>query len=473
MSFKVKESNEKEAVLEITIAPEEFEKAVQKSYIKNIKHFNIPGFRKGKAPRKFVEKYYGEGVFYEDAVNAIVPDAYEDALTESKLDVVSQPTIDIEKIGAEDGLVFTAKVTLKPVVEIDGYKGIKVSKKEYTVKAEDVQREISTLQERTARVVEVTDRAIENGDIVNIDFEGFCDGVAFEGGKGENYDLTIGSGQFIPGFEEQLIGKNKDEETEVNVTFPEEYHAEELKGKPATFKVKIHKISKKELPELDDEFAKDVSSFDTFDALKKDIEEKLKEQADLRTKSEFENNAIEEVVKLMKADIPDCMIEQKIDTLIQDFEQRLAQQGLSVDKYMEYTGMEKDAFRDQFKERAESQVKTSLALEAIGKKENIEISDAEVEEELKKLAESYKMELDVLKKYINPEELKADMILQKAIDFITENAQMEVVKEKKTASKSTSAKKTVAKKTVKKEEKPEASETTEEKPKRGRKKKEE
>ena len=470
MSFKVKESNEKEAVLEITVAPEEFEKAVQKSYIKNIKHFNIPGFRKGKAPRKFVEKYYGEGVFYEDAVNAIVPDAYDNALLESKLDVVSQPSIDIEKIGGEDGLVFTAKVTLKPVVEIDGYKGIKVSKIEYTVKAEDVQKEISTLQERTARVVEVTDRAVEKDDIANIDFEGFCDGAAFEGGKGENYDLTIGSGQFIPGFEEQLIGKTTGEETEVNVTFPEEYHAEELKGKDATFKVKINKISKKELPELDDEFSKDVSSFDTFDELKKDIEAKLKEQADLRTKNEFENNAIDEVVKLMKADIPDCMIEQKIDALIQDFEQRLSQQGLTVDKYIEYTGMDKDVFRGQFKERAESQVKTSLALEAIGKKEKIEISDAEVEEELKKLAESYKMELDVVKKYINPEDLKKDLILQKAIDFITENAEVEIVKEKKTA-----AKKTAAKKTAKKEEAEasESSETTEEKPKRGRKKKEE
>ena len=403
-------------------------------------------------------------------MNAIVPDAYDNALLESKLDVVSQPSIDIEKIGGEDGLVFTAKVTLKPVVEIDGYKGIKVSKIEYTVKAEDVQKEISTLQERTARVVEVTDRAVEKDDIANIDFEGFCDGAAFEGGKGENYDLTIGSGQFIPGFEEQLIGKTTGEETEVNVTFPEEYHAEELKGKDATFKVKINKISKKELPELDDEFAKDVSSFDTFDELKKDIEAKLKEQADLRTKNEFENNAIDEVVKLMKADIPDCMIEQKIDALIQDFEQRLSQQGLTVDKYIEYTGMDKDVFRGQFKERAESQVKTSLALEAIGKKEKIEISDAEVEAELKKLAESYKMELDVVKKYINPEDLKKDLILQKAIDFITENAEVEIVKEKKTA-----AKKTAAKKTAKKEEAEasESSETTEEKPKRGRKKKEE
>ena len=252
MSFKVKESNEKEAVLEITVAPEEFEKAVQKSYIKNIKHFNIPGFRKGKAPRKFVEKYYGEGVFYEDAVNAIVPDAYDNALLESKLDVVSQPSIDIEKIGGEDGLVFTAKVTLKPVVEIDGYKGIKVSKIEYTVKAEDVQKEISTLQERTARVVEVTDRAVEKDDIANIDFEGFCDGAAFEGGKGENFSLELGSHTFVPGFEEQLVGVKAGDEKDLDITFPEDYH-KDLAGKAVVFKVKVHEVKEKEIPALDDE----------------------------------------------------------------------------------------------------------------------------------------------------------------------------------------------------------------------------
>ena len=470
MSVQVENLEKNMAKLTIEVAAEEVEKAIQAAYLKEKGKISMPGFRKGKVPRKMIEKMYGEAVFYEDAANTLIQENYPAAVEESGIDIVSRPTIDVVQIESGKPFIFTAEVAVRPEVKLGKYLGVQVTKIDTSVSDEEVEAAVEKERNNNARTVTVTDRPIANGDTAVIDFEGFVDGVAFEGGKGENHPLEIGSHSFIDTFEDQLVGKNAGDEVEVNVTFPEEYHAEELKGKDATFKVKINKISKKELPELDDEFAKDVSSFDTFDELKKDIEAKLKEQADLRTKNEFENNAIDEVVKLMKADIPDCMIEQKIDALIQDFEQRLSQQGLTVDKYIEYTGMDKDVFRGQFKERAESQVKTSLALEAIGKKEKIEISDAEVEEELKKLAESYKMELDVVKKYINPEDLKKDLILQKAIDFITENAEVEIVKEKKTA-----AKKTAAKKTAKKEEAEvsESSETTEEKPKRGRKKKEE
>lgn len=473
MNYSIKENTKKEATLEIVVSNEEFAKGLDFAFNKNKKYFSIPGFRKGKVPRKMVEKYYGVEVLYEDAVNEIIPSKYEEAAVDSKLDIVSKPEIDITSISVEEGFVFTAKVVLKPEVEIDGYKGIKAQKNEYTVKDEDIEKEIDALKEKTARIIEKEDGTVENGDIVNINYEGFCDGVAFDGGKAENYDLTIGSGQFIPGFEEALIGASIGD-TEINVTFPEEYHAEDLKGKPAVFKITVNKISKKEYAELNDDFAKDVSEFDTFAELKEDIKKKLEESAEQRTKQEFENNVLEQVNELVKVDIPDCMIEERIDSLANDFEYRLKSQGLELPKYLEYTGMDEAAFRAQFKERAESQVKMSLALSEIAVKENIEVTEEDVEAELQKMADSYKMEVDKIKQFINPEDVKADLKLSKTVDFIVANA-VAGKPAKKTAAKKTTAKKSVtkkdtaeekttAKKTVAKKTTAKKAETDDEKP---------
>jgi len=459
MNYSIKESTKKEATLEIVVSKEEFEKGLEFAFNKNKKHFAIPGFRKGKVPRKMVEKYYGVEVLYEDAVNEIIPGKYEEAAEDSKLDIISRPEVDIISISVEEGFVFTAKVYLKPEVEIDGYKGIKAPKNEYTVKDEDIEREIDALKEKTVRIVEKEDGAVENGDIANIDYEGFCDGVAFEGGKGENFDLTIGSGQFIPGFEDALIGAKKGETKDLNVTFPEEYHAEELKGKAVVFKTTVNKISKKEYAELNDDFAKDVSEFDTFKELKEDIEKKLKENADARTKQEFENSVLEQVTDLVKVDIPDCMIEDRIDALANDFEYRIKSQGMELSKYLEYTGMDNSSFRNQFKERAEAQVKMSLALTEIANKENIEVTDEDIEKELQKMADAYNMEIDKIKQFINPDDIKNDLKMQKTVDFVVENAVVGEAPKKKatTAKKATTTKKTTAKKS-------DAEAETEEKP---------
>lgn len=449
MNYSIKENTKKEATLEIVVSSEEFQKGLDFAFNKNKKYFSIPGFRKGKVPRKMVEKYYGVEVLYEDAVNEIIPAKYEEAAIDSKLDIVSKPEVDITSISVEEGFVFTAKVTLKPEVEIKGYKGIKAKKNEYTVKSDEVNKEIDALKEKTARIIEKEDGEVEKGDIVNIDYEGFCEGVAFDGGKSENFDLTIGSGQFIAGFEDALVGA-KLGETEINVKFPKEYHAEELKGKDATFKIKVNKISKKEYPELDDDFAKDVSEFDTFKELKADIKKKLTENAKQRTKQEFENAVLEKVVELVKVEIPDCMIEERCESLANDFAYRLQSQGMELSKYLEYTGMTDAAFKNQFKDRAESQVKMTLALSEIAKKEKIEASDKDVEKELAKMAESYNMEVDKIKQFINPDDLKEDLKMSKTVEFLVDNAVADEEAEKKPAQKKTTAKKETEKAPAKK-----------------------
>lgn len=422
MSVKVEKLETNLVELEIEIDKEAFESAMQRSYIKNIKHFNIPGFRKGKAPRKMVEKMYGKEIFYDDAINFVFPDAYEAAIKEAKVEPVSRPEVDIKQFPDEENcLVLTAKITVKPDVKISKFETIDVKKPEYPVTDEDVENELKRRQEQNARIITVEDRAAQDGDTVVIDFEGFVDDVAFEGGKGENYELTLGSGQFIPGFEEQLVGKNIGEETDVNVTFPEEYHAPELAGKPAVFKVTVHGIKAKELPELDDEFAKD-SDFDTLDELKADILAKLKENAEKREKQELENEVIDFVVDKMKADIPEIMYENRIDELVRDFEMRLSYQGMSVEKYLEYAGMDMAAFRGQFKEQAERQVKGMLALEAMAKKEKIKALKDDVAKEYEKLAEQYKMDVDKVKSFVNEEDLKKDIVTNKTIDALLEKA---------------------------------------------------
>ena len=448
MNYSIKENTKKEATLEIVVSSEEFAKGLDFAFNKNKKYFSIPGFRKGKVPRKMVEKYYGVEVLFEDAVNEIIPEKYQEAAADCKLDIVSKPEVDITSISVEEGFVFTAKVTLKPEVKIKDYKGIKATKNEYPVKSDAVNREIDALKEKTVRIIERENGKVEKGDIVNIDYEGFCDGVAFPGGKAEGFDLTIGSGQFIPGFEDALIGSELGA-TEIEVKFPDEYHAEELKGKPATFKVTINKISYKEYPELDDDFAKDVSEFDTFKELKADIKKKLTAEAKQRAEQEFENAVIEKLLDVVKVEVPECMIEERIENLANDYAYRLKSQGMELSQYLQFTGMTEESFKAQFKDRAESQVKVSLALEEIAKIEKIEATDKDVEKEFEKMAEAYNMEVDKIKQFINAEDVKADLKMNKTVEFVVKNAVVEEAQEteKKPAAKKTATKKTAAKKT--------------------------
>lgn len=446
MSVKVEKTEKNMVELEFEVSKEDFESAVQRSYIKNVKSINIPGFRKGKAPRKIIEGMYGKEVFYDDAINFVFPDAYEAAIKEAKLEPVSRPEVDIKQFPTEElNLILSAKVTVKPDVKIAKFDKIEAEKPEYPVSDEDVDAELKRRQSQNARVITVEDRAAEKGDTVVVDFEGFCDGVAFEGGKGENYSLELGSGQFIPGFEDQLIGANAGDDVEVNVTFPEEYHAPELAGKPALFKVKVHSITTKELPEIDDEFAKDVSEFDTIDELKKDIKTKLEENNDKRAKQEFENNVIDFIISNMKADIPEIMYENRIDDMVRDFEMRLSYQGMNIDKYLEYTGMDMTAFRGQFKEQAEKQVKGMLALEAMAKKEKIKALKDDVTKEYEKLAEQYKMDVEKIKSFVSEEDLKKDIVTNKTIDALLAMASGETApadeKEEKETKKKSAAKK--------------------------------
>jgi len=424
MSVKLEKIENNIANLKIEVDNETFKVGMQKSYKKNVGRYNVPGFRKGKAPMKIIEQAYGEGVFYEDAINFVCPDAYDKAIEELNLEPVDRPEIDVEQIGSNENLIFLAKVTLKPQVKLGKYKGIEIKKVEYNVSDEDVTAEISKLQEKGARVITVEGEAIKNEDIATIDFEGFKDGVAFEGGAGTDFDLTIGSGQFIPGFEEQLIGKNTGEEVLVNVTFPEDYQAEELKGADAEFKVTIKAIKRKELPALDDEFAKDVSEFDTFDALKEDLKSKLEKQAADRQKGETENAAVEAATETIEVEIPDCMISSQLESMMRDYDMRLSQQGLSLQKYMEMTGSTVDSFKEQFKPQAEKQVKTTLALEAIGKEEKFEATDEETEAEYQKIADGYKMPIDDIKKYIPISDLKQELITKKVVEFLVANAKI-------------------------------------------------
>ena len=408
----------------LTIAAADFNGALDSSFKKNVKKITVPGFRKGKAPRKLIEKTYGEGVFYEDAIDMVFPKAYEEAVKELDLTPVDSPSVDIKEIGEGKDLVIDVKVTLKPEFELGEYKGIKLKEIVHNVSDDDVEAELKQKQERGSRLVAVEDRAVENGDITNINFEGFVDDVAFPGGKGENYDLTIGSGQFIPGFEEQIIGKNIGEEFDVNVTFPEEYHAEELKGKPAVFKVKVNNIQYKELPELDDEFAKDVSEFDTLDELKADIKAKLEERAAENTKIEKENAVMDALTEATEISVPDCMIESRIADIIRENNMRMQSQGISFEQYLGYMGTSIDQYKEMMKPQAEKQIKGNLILEKVIEAEAFEVSDEKYEEKLKSMAEQYGMEVEKIKELLgnNADAIKEDMKFEIAIDFLVENA---------------------------------------------------
>lgn len=408
---------------EFTVSSEDFEKAIEKAYRKNVGKINIQGFRRGKAPRKIIERYYGSEIFYEDAINIVLPDAYDKAVEENKIFPVDQPEIDIKgEIEKDKDIVFTAKVTVKPEFELGEYKGIKAKKVTSRVLKKDIDAELDKKREMNARMVPVEDRAVEKDDIVNIDFEGFTDGKAFDGGKGEGYDLTIGSGQFIPGFEDQLIGKNIGEEVEVNVTFPEEYHAEDLKGKDAMFKVKINSVKVKELPELDDEFAKDVSEFDTLEELTKDVKEKLSKTGKEKAARQTEDNVIDAVCEATEIDIPEAMINAQIDKMIRDFDMNMRYQGLNLEQYLKFTGMTVDKMREQFKDDAAKNVKTSLVLEKICEAEGIAVSDDEVNSEYNKMAEENGMKVEDVKKYVSEEDIKEKIKIENTIKFLVDNA---------------------------------------------------
>ena len=412
---------------QFSVSPEEFEKAVQKAYKKNVKKINMPGFRKGKAPRIIIEKAYGKEVFYEDAINFVLPDAYDKAVEENGISPVAQPEIDLksEKIEPDKEIIFTAKVVVKPEFELGEYKGVKAEKAVYETTDENVNEEIEKLRERNSRLVPVEDRAVQADDIANINFEGFVDDVAFEGGKGENFDLTIGSGQFIPGFEDQLLGKNVGDDVEVKVTFPDEYHAEDLAGKDAVFKVKINSLKVKELPEADDDFAMDVSEFDTLDEYKADIKAKLEKANEDKAKHETEQNVIDAVCANTEIDIPDEMIDSQIDSMIRDMDMQMRYQGIDLNTYMQYTGQTMDTIREQYKPEAEKRVKTTLVLEKVSEVEKIEPTDEDVENEYQKISEENGMKIDDIKKYIKEDDVKARIKAEKAINLLVESADFE------------------------------------------------
>ena len=395
------------------------------AYNKNKNKISVPGFRKGKAPRKMIEQLYGSQIFFEDAANEIIPDAYADAAKESGLDIVSQPKVSIEQLEAGKPFIFAAEVAVRPEVELGEYKGVEVTKADAEVTDADVEEELKKVQDQNSRTVSVEDRAVKDGDMTVIDFEGFIDGEAFEGGKGENYPLTIGSHSFIDTFEEQMIGMNIGEEKELNVTFPEDYHAENLKGKPATFKVTVKEIKEKQLPELDDDFAQDVSDFDTLAEYKDDLKKKIAERKESEAKAKKESEAIEKVVEAAKMDIPQAMIDTQVNRMLEDFAMRLQQQGLSVEQYFQYTGMTADKIMEEMKPEAVKRIKNSLVLEAVAKAENIEVSEEEFEAELQKMADMYKMEIEKIKEFMQDAEakqMKDDIAIQKAVELIVSSA---------------------------------------------------
>ena len=440
MNCKVeKTENANEVKLEITVEAEKFENAMKKVYFQNAKYFNIPGFRKGKAPMNIVEKYYGAQIFYEDAFNEVATEAYEEALTENKIDVVSRPEVDIAQMEKGKDLIFTAVVQTKPEVKLGKYKGIEIQKIEYKVDKKDVDHELEHMQEHNSRLVTVDDRPLENGDTATIDFEGFVDGVAFEGGKAEGHELEIGSGTFIPGFEEQLIGMELENEKEIKVTFPKEYFSKDLAGKDATFKVKLHDIKKKELPELDDEFAKDVSEFDTLEELKKSIKEKLTKNKEQREKYETEEAVLKAVCEDSKLDIPSGMIELEIDNMLKDFEQRLSYQGLNLEQYLKMIGKTEEEMRKEYEPQAIEAIKSRLVLEAIMKAEKIEASEEEIKAKMEEMAKSYGKDVEELSKNENLKNYLAEGIKsEKALEFIVNNAK---VTEKKKETKKVTSKK--------------------------------
>lgn len=427
MSVQVEKLEKNMAKLTVEVSAEDFKAAIKKAFNKNKNRFSIPGFRKGKAPQAMIEKMYGEGVFYEDAADEAINASYAEAMKESGLDIVSRPEVTIEKIGKDEPFVYSALVAVKPEVTLGQYKGVEVEKADASVSAEDVEAELKKVQEQNARLLTVEDRGVEDGDQTVIDFEGFVDGKGFEGGKAEDYPLTIGSHSFIDTFEEQLIGKKIGEECEVNVTFPTEYHAADLAGKPATFKVTVKEIKVKELPELNDEFASEVSEFDTLDEYKKDVEKKLAEKKEIEANSKNEDAVVAKVVENASMEIPDKMIDAQAENMVQDMARRMQSQGLSLDMYLKYTGMTVEQMKEQARPDAEKRIRTRLVLEAVAQAENIQISDEKVDEEVAKMAEAYKMEVDKLKSYMsesNIKQMKEDLAVQQAVDLLVAEAKL-------------------------------------------------
>ena len=425
MSLQVEKLEKNMAKLTIEVPASDLEKALQSAYKKQKNKISLPGFRKGKVPRQMIEKMYGAEIFFDDAANEIIPKAYADAYDECELEIVSRPEINIVQIEKGKPFIFTAEVATKPEVTLGEYKGLEVDKVSTRVTQKEVEAKIEEEAEKNARTVTVEDRAVQDGDEVILDFEGFVDGEAFEGGKGENYPLTIGSGSFIPGFEEQLVGAEAEKEVEVKVTFPEDYHAEELKGKEAVFKCTVHEIKAKELPEIDDEFAAEVSEFDTLDEYKADVKAKIKEQKATDGKRKQEDQAVEQAIQNASYEIPDAMVDTQISQMANDFAQRIQSQGLTMEQYYQFTGMTEEKMNEEFKPQAVKRIETRLVLEAIAKAENIEISDEKLDEEIAKMAEAYKMEADKLKEFMGDAEkkqMKEDMAVQEAVTFLVENA---------------------------------------------------
>ena len=427
MKCKVeKTENANEVKLNVTIEAEKFDEAIKKVYFKSAKYFNIPGFRKGKAPMNIVEKYYGKEIFYEDAFNEVVPEELEKAVEENKLEVVSRPDIDVTQIGKGQDLIFTAIFQTKPEAELGKYKGVEIKKIEYKVTDEDVEHELGHMQEHNSRLISVEDRPVEKGDIANINFEGFVDGVAFEGGKAENHDLEIGSNTFIPGFEDQIIGMKIDEKKDIQVKFPDEYFSKDLAGKDATFKVKVNEIKKKELPTLDDEFAKDVSEFDTLKELKESIKEKQQKQNDERAKYETQDAVIKAVCENVKVDIPSGMVETETENMVKDMEQRLSYQGLRLDQYLQMMGKTREEMQKEYEPQAIEAIKSRLAIEAVIKAEKIEVADIDVDEKIKEMAKNYGRENDeeFLKNENVRNYIKQGLESEKALEFLVENAKI-------------------------------------------------
>ena len=425
MSLQVENLEKNMAKLTIEVPASEFEKALQSAYNKQKKSISVPGFRKGKVPRQMVEKMYGPEIFYEDAANELIPTAYEEELKNCDLEIVSRPTVDIVQIKKGENFIFTAEVAVKPEVTLGEYKGMEVDKTSTRVTQKEVEAKIKEEAEKNARTVTVEGRPVQDGDEVILDFEGFVDGKAFEGGKGENYPLTIGSGSFIPGFEEQLVGVEAEKEVEVKVTFPEEYHAEELKGKDAVFKCTVHEIKVKQIPEIDDEFAAEVSEFDTLDEYKADVKAKIKEQKENEGKQKKEDQAVEKAVANATMEIPEAMIDEQVRQMVNEFAQNMQYQGISFEQYCQITGMTLEKIQEETRPQAVKRIETRLVLEAIAKAENIEVTEERLDEEIKKMAESYNMEADKLKELMGEEEKKQmmeDIAVQDAVTFLVENA---------------------------------------------------
>lgn len=425
MSLQVENLEKNMAKLTIEVPAGDLEKALQSAYMKQKNKISLPGFRKGKVPRQLIEKMYGAEIFYDDAANGLIPKAYADAYDECELEIVSRPDINVVQIEKGKPFIFTAEVAVKPEVTLGEYKGLEVEKISTRVTQKEIDAAIQEEAEKNARTVMVEDRPVQDGDEVILDFEGFVDGVAFEGGKSENYPLTIGSESFIPGFEEQLIGAEAEKEVEVNVTFPEDYHAEDLKGKEAVFKCTIHEIKVKELPEIDDEFAAEVSEFDTLEEYKADVKAKIKAQKEAEGKTKREDSVVEQAVKNAEYEIPDAMIETQAMQMADDFTQRIQSQGLTMEQYFQFTGMTEEKMLEEIRSQAVKRIETRLVLEAIAKAENIEISDEKLDEELAKMAEQYTMEVEKLKEFMGENEkkqMKEDMAVQEAVTFLVENA---------------------------------------------------